>query len=264
MLQNNFQVLPFYDSIEKQNHRKPYAFGQAYPLIASKSLLPFQLNVESFANRDDLDDIVIYSAEIVYLTTGEVLDISDGLNAGLVVTNVGNSDRQLLTWAMPSSFTVDQGLAYLKVVDIDRETTYYSEVFCLTDDLSRYVKLDWWDNDSEGNPDFIHTLYIDTIVGKPKYELDEEGTDRDGYFFVEKQISKKIHRFSFVAPEYLCDALRVVPMADNIQVTFNGDTHACDRIVIEPEWEEQGDLAAVDVELTIGTVVKKIAAGWPK
>ena len=262
MPQNNFQVLPFYDSIEKQNHRKPYAFGQVYPLIAStKSLLPFRLTVESFADRQGLG--TLKNAVVNYLSGVRItLDYADFVD-NLILSDGPLSDQQCLTWSAPVTLSLQKGFAYLELKDLDG-TLYFSEVFCLTDDLSRYVKLDWWDNDSEGNPDFIHTLYIDTIVGKPKYELDEEGTDRDGYFFVEKQISKKIHRFSFVAPEYLCDALRVVPMADNIQITFNGDTYNCDRIVIEPEWEEQGDLAAVDVELTIGTVVKKIAAGWPK
>lgn len=261
MLQNNLQVLPFYDSIEKQNHRKPYAFGQVYPLIAStKSLLPFQLDVPRYYdNPSDINDTAI-----IYLDTGANIQVTQELQDGVIVSSNDTSGKTTITWPAPALFTqLRPGLAYLWIEDA-LGNEYYSEVFCLTDDLSRYVKLDWWDNGSEGNPGFIHALYIDTIVGKPKYELDEEGTDRDGYFFVEKQISKKIHRFSFVAPEYLCDALRIVPMADNTQVTFNGDTYACDRIVIEPEWEEQGDLASVEVEFTTGTVVKKIAAGWPK
>lgn len=266
---NNLQVLPFYDSIEKQHHKKPYSFGQVYPLIASiKSLLPFQLEVKSVANRGE--EAIIKSASVIYLNTGthfwsNTLEITEDFNTGLLVTNIVDSDKQLLTWTAPEILSLLEGPAYLRIIDLDG-TEYYSEVFCLASDLPRYVKLDWWDNDAEGNPDFIHTAYIDTIVGKPKYEFDEEGTDRDGYFFAEKQLSKKVYRFGFVAPEYLCDALRIVRMSDNVQITFNGETYDCDSMVIEPEWEEQGDLASIEVEFTTGSVIKKIAAGynWPQ
>lgn len=261
MLQNNLQVLPFYDSLEKQHHRKPYTFGQAYPLIAStSSILPFQVTLDLESNNE----VSFFMAAIVYLDNPAMLQpITQEFLSGSTILPDNSSGKSIVTWSAPTLLSLQQGLAYLSIVDRSG-TSYYSEVFCLVDDLSKYIRLDWWDNDDEGNPGFIHTVYIDSMVGRPKYELDEEGTDRDGYFFVEKQISKKIHKFSFVAPEYLCDALRVVPMADNIQITFNGDTYNCDRIVIEPEWEEQGDLASVEVEFTTGTVVKKIAAGWPK
>ena len=261
---NNLQVLPFYDNIEKQHHRKPYAFGQVYPLIASiKGLLPFQLEAKNIANRGE--ETIIRSASVIYLNTDVALEVTESLNAGLLVTDDTDSGKQLLTWVAPEILFLLEGPAYLRVIDLDG-AEYYSEVFCLVSDLPRYVKLDWWDNDSDGNPGFINTLYIDTIVGKPKYEFDEEGTDRDGYFFTEKQLSKKVYRFGFVAPEYLCDALRIVRMSDNIQITFNGETYDCDSIVIEPEWEEQGDLASVEVEFTTGSVIKRIAAGynWPQ
>ena len=258
---NNFNVLPFYGSLEKQNHRRPYAFGQAYPLIAStKSLLPFQVTLDLESNSE----VDFFRATIIYLDNSAMLrPITQEFLSGSTILPDESSGKSLVTWQAPELLLLAPGLAYLSIVDRSG-VSYYSEVFCLVDDLSKYIRLDWWDNDSEGNPGFVHTVYIDSMVGKPKYELEEEGTDRDGYFFVEKQISKKIHKFSFVAPEYLCDALRVVPMADNIRITFNGGTYDCDRIVIDVDWEEQGDLAAVEVEFTTGTVVKKIAAGWPK
>lgn len=262
IMNSNLQVLPFYDSIEKQNHRKPYAFGQVYPLIAStKSLLPFQLDVERY--YDNPSDI--NKAFLIYLDTEAYIQVTQELRNGAIISSNGTSGKTTITWPAPVLFTqLRPGLVYLRIEDA-QGNEYYSEVFCLTDDLSRYVKLDWWDNDSEGNPDFIHTLYIDTIVGKPKYEFDEEGDDRDGYFFAEKQLSKKVYRFGFVAPEYLCDALRIVRMSDNIQITFSNETYDCDSITIEPEWEEQGDLASVEVEFTTGSVIKRIAAGynWP-
>ena len=41
---NNISVLPWYTSIEQQNHRKSYAYGTIYPLFTPKrTLLPFQI-----------------------------------------------------------------------------------------------------------------------------------------------------------------------------------------------------------------------------
>ena len=43
---NNYSVLPFYTDIQEQNHRKPYAYGEVYPLYAPiNQILPFQIDV---------------------------------------------------------------------------------------------------------------------------------------------------------------------------------------------------------------------------
>ena len=40
----NFSVLPFYDSLEEQNSKKNYAYGDVYPLYMPKGvILPFQI-----------------------------------------------------------------------------------------------------------------------------------------------------------------------------------------------------------------------------
>lgn len=42
---NNISVLPWYTSINEQNHRKSYAYGAIYPLFApANRLLPFKLS----------------------------------------------------------------------------------------------------------------------------------------------------------------------------------------------------------------------------
>ena len=47
-INNNFNVLPFYDSLQKQNSKKWYSFGQHYPLICpNNTILPFQFITDS-------------------------------------------------------------------------------------------------------------------------------------------------------------------------------------------------------------------------
>lgn len=49
---NNFSVLPWYTSIDEQNHRKSYAYGNIYPLFTPKNkMLPFQFMRTTRANN---------------------------------------------------------------------------------------------------------------------------------------------------------------------------------------------------------------------
>lgn len=147
----------------------------------------------------------------------------------------------------------------------------YSDIFTVVDNISECVEIDWSNRDNLAfengfinykESSFINKFLVKTEIGRPDYNLDEEGEDRDGYFFPEKQISKKIYKLSFVAPEYLCDALRLIPMSDSVVVYDGNKTYKCDSVDISVEWQEQGDLAAVSIELTTDTVVKKIAKAW--
>ena len=41
---NNLSVLPFYTNVDEQNHRRPYAYGEVYPLYVPKGYVPpFQI-----------------------------------------------------------------------------------------------------------------------------------------------------------------------------------------------------------------------------
>jgi hypothetical protein len=98
-------------------------------------------------------------------------------------------------------------------------------------------------------------------LARPDYNFEEEGEDRDGYFFPAKQISEKVYRFNFIAPEYLLDAMRLIRMSDHVVITCKGETYTADSFLLSPTWEDQGDLAGVDAEFETATVVKKIGRG---
>ena len=41
---NNLSVLPFYTNVDEQNHRRPYAYGEVYPLYVPMGCVPpFQI-----------------------------------------------------------------------------------------------------------------------------------------------------------------------------------------------------------------------------
>ena len=129
-----------------------------------------------------------------------------------------------------------------------------------------YVKMEWYDQSDFVSDSGIvsyqngykNIIYIRSDIAKPEYVYEEDGENRDGYFFPEKQISKKRYKFGFLAPEYLLDVLRLVRLSDYVKITYKGREYQCSEILITPTWESEGDLASVAVEFDTNTVVKAV------
>lgn len=290
---NEFQELPFYRDLSEQNHRRPCNFGAVHPLIwPADSLPPFQL---SFAQTDGLGDDAgpdekpqfIKSAFLVDLQGNVVADVTGFMNqmsfydsqSGKrwpevryvdMMTNTPGPEYEEDGMDYP---VIPAGQYYLDVtVNNTSEQRFYSEVICFSDMTSRMVRLMFHDSknlnigSSGGDIDpgnllyyergYTNIFYIDASIGKPEYSLEEEGEERDGYFFAEKRISKKIYRFVFAAPEYQCDILRLASLSDTVDIGGGGCYHWCDSILVSIDWEEQGDLARVEVEFTSHTITK--------
>ena len=85
-----------------------------------------------------------------------------------------------------------------------------------------------------------------------------------GYTFIESQVSKKIYKFTFIAPEYLCDALRIVRLCENKRITNKSQVYDLTTFNMEPKWEDQGDLASVECEFETDTVIANIGGYTPE
>lgn len=361
---NNLNILPFYTSLDDQNHRKIYAYGDVYNLIApNNKLLPFQINREHsygelysllnysttttalFGSYDVQDkqgenldfkfkaqytgDFAVYgiredtsfyvlqqfttqdfSSQVSFSLTipsdvvelkfrtwqsGVVIDyirISGSIYgesiSSIKAISLDGSETEILDEFLPNlsvktfndydllinnsvfifpTLVLPAGKYYIKIED--SLNTWYSEVFTVVDDLSQYLKLEYWDSDSiaysgghiDYNNPFKNYCYLQTEIGKPEYPFEEEAQQRDGYIFIEKQISEKKYKFEFLAPEYLCDALRIVRMHDFINIYFRGKKYSVENIIFDPKWREQGNLAVMEVEFECDTIIKKIGRG---
>lgn len=264
---NNISVLPFYTSIDEQNHRKSYAYGKIYPLFApADMLLPFQIIRNTRAN--DVTSVVLYDK-----TGKQVSDITTYMKeTGLQIVRFQSLRYDIILYPsiLPMPLNQLDGIYYMTLSD--GVQTWYSEMFTVVQDVSAYLKIQWWDVENlvfdagqivYEEPDFKNTLYLCTELGKPEYEFEEDGEERDGYFFPEKQISVKTYKCTILAPEYLCDVMRFIRMADYIHITDKyGREYDCDTFLITPKWETQGDLASVEIEFKTNTVVKKIGRGY--
>lgn len=264
---NNLSVLPWYDSIERQNARKWWVYNKVYPLFTPAGfMLPFQIMREHRINE-------IVSFKIYRRDNSLVGDFTQVMKeTGLKVVNpIGARDIDVIVYSgLLPAFTKFANGQYYAVMS-DGVQTWYSEMFTIVNDISGYLKLEWWDVDDfymdEGviiykSPLFRNKLYLCADIAKPEYIFEEDGETRDGYFFPAKQISEKRYHFTFLASEYLLDVMRFVRMADYAQITKNEQVYKLDTFLITPEWEDNGDVASVDAEFDTATVAKKIGRGF--
>lgn len=264
---NNISVLPWYTSIEQQNHRKSYAYGTIYPLFTPKrTLLPFQI-MRNTSSRD------ITRAQLYDKNGVLFADITTALKeTGLQIVPFASLGYDVIVYPSLLPFAIDtpDGIYYARMTD--GVNVWYSEMFTIVGDLSGYLKIEWYDVENfvfdagqivYQNPKFHNVLYLCTELGKPEYTFEEEGETRDGYFFPEKQISEKTYRCMALAPEYLCDVMRFIRMSDKVFVTDKyGRQYDCNMFLITPKWQTQGDLASVEIEFETATVAKKIGRGY--
>lgn len=264
---NNFSVLPFYTSLDEQDCRKSYVYGEIYQLIApANKLLPFQIMRETRANG--ISRVHLYDKQGQF-----VADLTQKIKeAGLQIAKFTDQGYDVIVYPanLPMALNQKDGIYYMEVSDgVD---TWYSDMFTAVNNVSGYVKVEWYDIEDfvfdagrivYKNPEFHNILYLCTQVGKPDYEFEEEGKSRDGYFFAEKRVSSKTYRCAIFAPEYLCDVMRFIRMSDYVRVTDTyGRIYDCDTFLITPEWQEQGNVASVEIEFTTDTAAKKIALGY--
>ena len=265
---NNLSVLPFYTNVDEQNHRRPYAYGEVYPLYVPKGYVPpFQIIIPHTT-------ATISGVRLVEVGTNGYQNIKSALEqTGLKKINFTDYDVICYPALVPYNLTTTEG-RYEILLSLSDGTIYNSDYFTVVADVSGMIQLQWYDIEDlvmdgsrivytdNGEQYYKNTLWLPTLLGKPEYEFSEEGEERDGYFFPEKMISEKKFKCTFLAPEYLCDVLRFVRMSDVVFVRDNyNNVYRCDTFLITPKWQEQGGLASVELEFTCDTVAKNVGRG---
>lgn len=267
-LEPNYSVLPWYNTADWQNAKKWWVYGKIYPLYTpAKYMLPFQILRPHRSNaltsfRVYKDDGTLVGEFISSLSTTS-LHIKSFTDLAL--------DVIVFDGIMPVFQSMANGRYFATLSDgID---TWTSDVFTVVNDISPYIKIEWYDLEDlfvdngvivYSEPSFKNVVYLPSDIAKPEYKFEEEGEKRDGYFFASKQISQKTYRFSFFAPEYLLDVMRLIRMSDVINIYDNHKVYGVDSFLMTPEWESNGDIAAVDVEFETATVVKKLGKGYTR
>lgn len=269
MIHINVTPIAFYDSLDKQSHRLSYANGSSFCLVSPVNrLLPFQIIVEKTFP-------VVTAIYIIELSTGTRVNITSHFTAANWKRRAF-TDYDILVYNDINALTTNlkEGRHYLEIVA--GASILYSELFnaIQTVQASEVVGISFWDNEDfifqhiNGRLSYADNyqskIYLMTKLAKPDYKIEEVIEERDGFKFTEKQIQKKVFRFSFLAPEYICDVLSLISMHDNVVLTHNGKIYNVYDILFTPTWTEDGFLANIDAEFTTDAVIKKIGKLFPK
>lgn len=249
----------------KATYKKWYAYGKEFALpFSTTELPPFQFTVTNLPSFDPTTVEVFLVDEATGVRSGTGIkikvDTMDEHNSVLYVSPGSNVYAK----------SVEPGV-YRAEFAIPEGETYVSTPICVTEGIetnTNFVKLEYWNDEKLAYPngfvttgtdnDFKFQMYIPTTFFKPKYEFEEEITKRAGYKFLELQTCNKVFCFSFLAPEYICDALRLVRLSDYIRFTHDGEYYNALNFEYNPDWQDNGYLAAIECQFETDTIIQKL------
>lgn len=262
---NNFSPLAFREKSMKATYKKWYAYGKEFALpFSTTELPPFQFTVANLPSFDPttVEVFLVDEATGTRVATGIKIkvDSMDGHGSVLYVSPGSNVYAK----------SIEPGV-YRAEFAIPGGETYVSTPICVTEGIetnTNFVKLEYWNDEKLAYPngfvttgtnnDFKFQMYIPTTFFKPKYEFEEEITKRAGYKFLELQTCNKVFGFNFLAPEYICDALRLVRLSDYIRFTHDGEYYNALNFEYNPDWQDNGYLAAIECQFETDTIIQKL------
>lgn len=261
---NNFSPLAFRKKESKATYEKWYAFGKNYAIPASaNTLIPFQFtDVNVGEVQPDSIEVVAVNQE-----TGE------GIKTGVYVSRDDMPEHGSVLYVSPGKNSFREALpqgTYRAEFSIGTQM-YISTPFCVIPGIetsSKYLLIEYWNDEkiaypggfitTGANNDFRYQMYVPATICKPKYEFEEELTKRAGYKFLELQTSTKVYAFTFVAPEFICDAMRLIRLSDYIRISHDGEYYNALNFEFDVDWQEQLFLAAVDCQFETDSIIQKL------
>ena len=292
---NNLSPIPFYGSLAEQDFRKWYAYGIMYPhRVSSSNLIPFFFTIDK--TGVSIDKVSIFQVccvdEEVFGRGGYNLSFSDAFyvhmeegGGSMIAAQCGIVEGDGYSTIFYCAPNINIGLekgTYFMQFDLTTSggsMTVYSDVFFVepSADINKFlVSVKWYDGEDLELADggvipysrsvgkyYGNQIFLDTTIGMPEYSFTEDGEERDGHFFPIKQISEKVYRFKAIAPEYLCDCMRLIRLSDVVTITDQlGHSYKVEHFEMEVEWLDGGHIAEIDCSFETDTVVKKIGKAY--
>jgi len=249
MIETLHTSLRFYDKLELQNRYKTYVNDNKWRLYEDVYHIPtFQITLAS--------DATFSSLTLVDIGTGTETDMTGDWTTGGGEVVSFDTFNQAIFPRKAAITTLSYGHYYLEFTT-GASDSYYSEDFHVVDIVGKQI-ISWANNkDLAGiyysSSDYLYgnNLIIDAVVAKPEYLIEEEGTeDGEGNFIPTFQRSYKQYKMWFYAPEWVADAVRLIPLHDTVTVHTNYGTNyditgTIYDVDVSVEWMENKGLAKI-------------------
>jgi len=246
---------PFYQSLAEQNSYKDYVDSDIALIGLSDRLLPFVL-------RRPLDPTGLANVTLEIKDTNNNLIIA--LDPATYLDIMSDAEGEYLQYNDATFGGLSWDITYYAEL-FDGTKRWFSEIFVVRKTLFNYMllsfKLDKMLNTIA--PNYYFKLYINQVLKVPEYPRFDDAEEKDGIKIYRSQILQKVNVIRFLtAPEYLVDALMMLPLMDTVTLaTQNGDLIEIQQIDLEdPEWtpSNKGATALLIVKLVEYTVIKKL------
>lgn len=261
MLKTNLKIpFTFYTALNKQHRYRPQhsamePFGLPCPQTA---LLPFQIKTsitDHYGGPLYWKVLDIDGSPVLDITSkiATLIEVKESVNGDLYFTYKGDP---LVDVTLPKGFyyvvfTADMAIS----PGAPLPTNWYSEVIEIQD-VSEMVKVEWW-NESDIDPllyqtGFINRVYLKTYTeAMPPSFVQEGDNNAEGEFVASFHRAVFKHKIEAFIPDYLQDAISMLPMHSNVEVSENGDKAEMTQIKITPNYGDNY-MGTCRIEFEIG------------
>ncbi len=189
------------------------------------------------------------------ITVGPAVDAPGSAQEYSGFVRLSGGGDETVTYTSSGLIATSLPIGVYEATMSDGASTWYSEYYTIVEDADCFPKITYWHRENfdagdhtriyeSGYRDWLY-LYSQGFI-KPRYVYEQEVKSRGGVNFKNLQVSYKQGRMVFVAPEWLLDAIRLIWMVHDVEITYHGTTYKVSDITFGETWGEQGHLATVE------------------
>lgn len=238
---NNLAPLPFYFDLGMQRHNN-VEDQSIFMFISHRDRFPsFQIMRPYYPSNIDSVVFKLFNSE----TNEEVMDVSSVMREYTTIEQDITVGTDYIVYGGNSlGIEMPLGLHYLMIND--GLNKYYSENFSVCINANDFVQIEYWSDKNQpfSNSDgllvyengYKNYLYVKSEFVKPQYEFNESSEERQGTNYNLQLVSVKALNFEFKAPEFICNTIRALWLADYVNIIKDSELYEIESINPNIEW----------------------------